>query len=722
MLSLSGSEAMKMKTWKTVLLSIAMLTVSAAGGDWVLAQSSGPATQNPPVRRALLIGINKYKGVPQLRGSINDVETMRQILISRFGFTMKNIALLTDEAATRQGILSALERFVKETNPQDIAYIHYSGHGSLVEGQRTLVPQDGRTGEIPDIVDQEFKEIIGRLRAQTTIVVLDSCNSGTATRGVEVRTRSVPPDTRLALYPRTRQVVPLSPFKTERALLMAAAPFDQLALDASIEGRPHGVFTYALARSLGAVKADASAREVEAAVKREYKRIAPLLGRSVMPEPQVEGADTRLSKPILPPVESGGAGISSNVARLAWVEVQVTGPNTALLLNAVNLGGFPGSSWAVYAPNEINFVPGRALALAVVTEVKGRDALARLELSGGGMKSGGRAVLYAPPPPVARVPIFFRDVPSQRRDQLAQAIRQRLGDVEIVGPGTFARWVVDLQGDTLRLYGADGSTEAGSFSVSSAQWADNAALVMSRGVTAGQLLSMDNASSRLRLEARVVAHEQNMRGRGIITVSDLQESIFRMRRPGEARTPENSLQLEIRASEDSYLTIVDVDSQGGVNVLFPNPYSQKAGFYPEGKVRGGETLLLPDSLQSGNQAKFHWDYSPPPGSDTIRIFASTDLDTAKTIRQYITGSASGKPDSKKLEQLRTKLARVATRGLITVPDDPAAVTPSGGPATGTAPGPLTSESAPQGLSSSAGQTRPRQSDWTATSLSIMVTE
>ena len=33
------------------------------------------------VKRALLIGINKYKSVPKLQGSLNDIETMRQILI-----------------------------------------------------------------------------------------------------------------------------------------------------------------------------------------------------------------------------------------------------------------------------------------------------------------------------------------------------------------------------------------------------------------------------------------------------------------------------------------------------------------------------------------------------------------------------------------------------------------------------------------------------------------
>jgi hypothetical protein len=76
----------------------------------------------PGVKRALLIGINKYQAVPKLQGSINDIETMRQILLTRWGFPERHIAVVADEAATRAGILAALEQLVKETGSQDTVF------------------------------------------------------------------------------------------------------------------------------------------------------------------------------------------------------------------------------------------------------------------------------------------------------------------------------------------------------------------------------------------------------------------------------------------------------------------------------------------------------------------------------------------------------------------------------------------------------------------------
>jgi len=117
--------------------------------------SAQPTGDNPSggVKRALLIGINKYKAVPKLQGSLNDIETMRQILITRWGFSERNITMVTDEAATRAGMLAAFEQLVKDAGPQDTVYVHYSGHGSQVEDlngdetddhlDETLVPQDG---------------------------------------------------------------------------------------------------------------------------------------------------------------------------------------------------------------------------------------------------------------------------------------------------------------------------------------------------------------------------------------------------------------------------------------------------------------------------------------------------------------------------------------------------------------------------------------------------
>src|SRR5688572_18681011 len=78
-------------------------------------------------KRALLIGINNYRAVPKLQGSLNDVETIKQVLLTRWGFEEANIQSLTNEKATRDGILTALKKFVVDTKPPDTIYIHYSG-------------------------------------------------------------------------------------------------------------------------------------------------------------------------------------------------------------------------------------------------------------------------------------------------------------------------------------------------------------------------------------------------------------------------------------------------------------------------------------------------------------------------------------------------------------------------------------------------------------------
>ena len=49
------------------------------------------ATTNAPVKRALLIGIGKYEILPRLPGSKNDIALVRQVLMSRYGFSDENV-------------------------------------------------------------------------------------------------------------------------------------------------------------------------------------------------------------------------------------------------------------------------------------------------------------------------------------------------------------------------------------------------------------------------------------------------------------------------------------------------------------------------------------------------------------------------------------------------------------------------------------------------------
>ena len=156
----------------------------------------------------------------------------------------------------------------------------------------------------------------------------------------------------------------------------------------------------------------------------------------------------------------------------------------------------------------------------------------------------------------------------------------------------------------------------------------------------------------------------------------MEAPVYHIRKANEPRSLSNSLQLEVTSDTDAYITIVDVDAEGNVNVLFPNSY-QNPRYYPDGFIKAGRTVLLPDSLQSGNQAGFHFDYANPPGVDTIRVFASTTSELAQRIRQAVEGGNTQGFGGRSqmagslahLASLRQELVGSVTRGLITVPDD-----------------------------------------------------
>ncbi len=672
-----------MTTRPSVRIALCAVWLTASLCSAGLSRADTPSAEGG-VKRALLIGINKYKAVPKLQGSLNDIETMREVLITRWGFPPQHITVVTDEAATRAGMLAALDRLVSEAGPNDTVYVHYSGHGSQVEDlngdelddhlDETLVPQDGRSDGVRDITDDELDAIFARMRAKTVLIVLDSCHSGTATRSLDIRTRSIPRDHRVDLYrkaedakPKTRAIVPVV---TSRYVVMTGAASHQEALDGPVDGRFHGFFTYALSKSLGSSPVSASPREVFAGVERELKRIQTHFGRSSMPEPQLEAPPALLDTTLL-----AGPQASTAAARLPWLAVRPDGPTRITLLNGPLLGAVPGSVWSIYGAGETQFLPGRALSAATVTQIAGKDSVATLQSGEVKIPANARAVLLLPAPTGERIPIRLLDVPQNRRKAIEDSLRANVRDVDLVGPETPARFLVDVQGQSIRLLAADGLQVMASFGLSEA-WGAGLAAVISRSTTASELLTLENPSSQLQVTARV-AHAPKQAGvvtRGVAVVAgDTKPAAYRIRRAGEARSETNSLQLEISVSADAYITIVDVDSEGGVNLLFPNSY-QHADYYGDGLLKAHQPVLIPDSLQAGNRAGFYWDYSPPIGTDTIRVFSSTDLETAQLIRQRVqalqaartqTRGTAAKTAAATIDTLRRSLMK---RGIVTVAD------------------------------------------------------
>lgn len=93
----------------------------------------GPCTGK---RKALLIGINYFGQRGQLRGCINDVKNMSTFLHQRFQYKREDMVILTDDQQnprsqpTKQNIIQAMHWLVKDAQPTDSLFFHYSGRVS----------------------------------------------------------------------------------------------------------------------------------------------------------------------------------------------------------------------------------------------------------------------------------------------------------------------------------------------------------------------------------------------------------------------------------------------------------------------------------------------------------------------------------------------------------------------------------------------------------------
>lgn len=124
-------------------------------------------------RKALLIGINYFGQKGQLRGCINDVKNMSRFLHERFHYKWDDMVILTDDQQhpksqpTKANILTAMHWLVKDAQPNDSLFFHYSGHGGQTKDldgdeadgyDETIYPLDFR--HAGHIVDDEMHRIM----------------------------------------------------------------------------------------------------------------------------------------------------------------------------------------------------------------------------------------------------------------------------------------------------------------------------------------------------------------------------------------------------------------------------------------------------------------------------------------------------------------------------------------------------------------------------------
>jgi len=151
--------------------------------------------------RALVIGIMDYQDPnirPPLYGPEGDAKAFEKLLVDKLHFDPEKIERLTNSQATRQGILDALQRLVEKTGQGDRVVLYYSGHGDWIDDQppgdprhdesdgkdEVLVAYDAQVNNPKTyVLDDEVNAALRQLQGRKVLAVIDSCHSGTVTRG-----------------------------------------------------------------------------------------------------------------------------------------------------------------------------------------------------------------------------------------------------------------------------------------------------------------------------------------------------------------------------------------------------------------------------------------------------------------------------------------------------------------------------------------------------------
>jgi Caspase domain len=237
--------------------------------------SAGQAAIRPPQGgevRALVIGIDAYQFVPQLRGAVADARDIEQTLRNQ---GVRDITALYDAAAERTAVMRTLDQLVERSRPGDLVVLSIAGHGvqepERIKGSQPdgfdnvfvlagFNPKTG-AGTQQRVIGTEFNHVIKQFEAKgaNVLFVADACYGGGLAREIDPRAdemsyRQAP---RYALTVDNLQPIStasdafLSDIDFERTSFLAAVDRNTKAPEVRIPGVPgfRGALSYAVARA-----------------------------------------------------------------------------------------------------------------------------------------------------------------------------------------------------------------------------------------------------------------------------------------------------------------------------------------------------------------------------------------------------------------------------------------------------------------------------------------
>jgi Caspase domain len=356
-----------------------------------------PGAASAQTTRGLFVGVDAYRYAKSeaypnatfnnLSGAVVDTVTFKNVLREVHRIPLDKATkdscvssneistTLTDDCATRDAILAALETLIAKSAPKDTLLFYFAGHGAQFADDEkfnqasgyngTILPTDARKPGAEtegDIFDFELKAIKERAVAKGIffVTIFDSCNSASATRDAAMgQSRNV------AVLTGKLPVRSPPPAATGPGggywVHLAAAQDGEQAHEVSsgeVGARVAGVFTTALSQSM---RANRNATFGD--LIRDIRARVAASGQASQ-TPAAEG-ELRASL---------GSGAQDAVT------FDVSGKNGQYGLNAGALSGItPGSVFALYATQNAAFA-ANAIPLAIGRVVSIEDYKAKLEV------------------------------------------------------------------------------------------------------------------------------------------------------------------------------------------------------------------------------------------------------------------------------------------------------------------------------------------------------
>ena len=243
--------------------------------------------------KALLVGINAYPNPSNnLRGCVNDIVDMENFIASKNKiYPKENIRTLTDNCATKKGILTAIDWLLLGASAGDQILFQYSGHGAQIQSHSPAIEKDGLDeiicpydfrGEAAAetaISDKDFASIFAKIPQGVHFVwISDSCHSEDLSRKheiVEANEGNSNYDLKNTRFRRFNykestqhgeaiaSIASLgsAPIPLHGALLSGCASH-QLSADTYINNRFNGAFTHYLIKNLSQYGQDASMQDI----------------------------------------------------------------------------------------------------------------------------------------------------------------------------------------------------------------------------------------------------------------------------------------------------------------------------------------------------------------------------------------------------------------------------------------------------------------------------